>query len=106
MKNVFFAIVVILLLGVGGVLLQIFLSKKDSKWLGLILPIITFSISVIAVANVAMFSIDVKQTLLTIVSVLAIYNIPTVILLCVYKACRSKIKERKDIEKMNIQDLQ
>lgn len=42
----------IILLGlilVGAIFLQIFLSKRSNMWLGLILPIISFSISIISV---------------------------------------------------------
>jgi len=38
---------------VGGILLQIFLSRQESKWAGLILPIITFILSLIYVLNIA-----------------------------------------------------
>lgn len=46
-------LLVLLALGVGIILLQIYLSKKKNKWLGLILPIISFCISLIAVFNIA-----------------------------------------------------
>ncbi len=37
------------------VVLQIYLSKKKNKWLGLILPFITFSISLIALLGMVTF---------------------------------------------------
>ena len=55
-------LLVIIIVGFAGlVVLQVFLSKKDSKWLGLILPIITFCISVIAVLGMAAFSYNVDS---------------------------------------------
>ena len=35
-------LIVFVVLIVGGVLLQIFLSRRKSKWPGLILPLLTF----------------------------------------------------------------
>jgi hypothetical protein len=32
-------------------------------------------------------------------------NIPTVIIIVIYFACREKFKKNKEIDKMNIQDL-
>jgi hypothetical protein len=42
-----------LVLIVGGIILQVFLSKRQSKWLGLILPCIVFMLSIVVVLNVA-----------------------------------------------------
>ena len=46
-------LVVLLVFVVGGILLQIFLSKRESRWPGLVLPGITFLSSLIGVLNVA-----------------------------------------------------
>ena len=40
---------IILSILTGGILLQTFLSKKESKWLGLILPGITYAFSLLMV---------------------------------------------------------
>lgn len=45
------------------------------------------------------------QIVLRILSALTIFNIPTLILLAIYFASREKRKKNKEIEKMNIQDL-
>ena len=53
------AIIMLLLLlafGVGIILLQIYLSKKENKWSGLVLPILSFFISLIAVFNIAAYT--------------------------------------------------
>jgi NADH:ubiquinone oxidoreductase subunit 5 (subunit L)/multisubunit Na+/H+ antiporter MnhA subunit len=47
---------VLLALGVGIILLQIYLSRKENRWSGLVLPIISFCISLIAVFNVAAYT--------------------------------------------------
>ena len=91
----------------GGILLQIFLSKKESKWFGLILPIITFAYSLLTIFGLATTD-DMSwwNILGLIASTLFVSNIPTVILLLIYFGCREKIKRKKALEKMNIQDLQ
>jgi hypothetical protein len=61
------------------------LIKKSSKWLGLILPIITFVFSLLTVLNI-MDTGDLWQNIILIVSTLLISNIPTIILLAVYFA--------------------
>ena len=91
----------------GGIFLQIFLSKKESKWFGLILPIITFAYSLVTIFGLAMTD-DMSwwNILGLIASTLLVANIPTIILLVIYFGCREKIKRKKALEKMNIQDLE
>ena len=90
----------------GGIFLQIFLSKKESKWFGLILPIITFAYSLLTIFGLAMTDDMSWWTILGLIAhTLLIANIPTVILLVIYFGCREKIKRKKALEKMNIQDL-
>ena len=115
-----------LVLAVGGVSLQFFLSRRESKWPGLILPGITLLVSLIALVSVMGYSapsaqvvIDgavveqssrtalqlSRETVLTMLSSFALYNVPTVLLLCVYAGCRSAVKRRKSLDIMSIQDL-
>jgi len=54
--RIFITLTFFLALCTGIILLQIFLSKKENKWLGLILPIISFCISLIAVLNIAAYT--------------------------------------------------
>jgi len=46
----------------GLILLQIYLSKNESKWPGLILPIITFGMSMITILGIATFGITNTMT--------------------------------------------
>lgn len=125
----------ILAVCIGIVLLQIFLSKKKNKWLGLILPIICIIFSVIfSVGGTPDFTkgeltlsefdtngnivteevieehrqplINNGSTIITIILTLLVYNIPTPILLAIYFGCREKIKKNNQLDKMNIQDLE
>jgi hypothetical protein len=43
---------------------------------------------------------------LSVFSAFLLYSIPSLILLAVYAACREIIKKKKDIDRMNIQDLE
>lgn len=88
------------------VLLQIFLSKRESIWPGLILPILSFLFSVLFVLNMALPPEGVTGSFVwqTIV-VFLLENIPTVILLAIHFACRGKMRRKKQLDKMNIQDL-
>jgi hypothetical protein len=94
-----------ILVFVGIILLQLFLSKTSSKWLGLILPIIFFIFSLLTVLNIADTG-DVWQNVTLIALALLLTNIPTIILLAIYFAVREKLKRKAQIEKMNIQDLE
>lgn len=94
----------IVLIFTVGVILQLFLSKKSSKWLGLILPMITFAVSLLYVLNI-MDTGSLWQNMMLIVSTLLLSNIPTIILLVIYFACREKLKRKAQLEKMSIQDL-
>jgi hypothetical protein len=88
------------------ILLQIFLSKKASKWAGLILPIITFCVSVILILfNVANIG-TVASVIIATIGAFMYGNIPTAVLLAIYAACRGKRKRRRDLEKMSVQDLE
>ena len=116
---------------VGGIFLQIYLSKKESKWYGLILPSIPFCLSLIALLATAAF-FEMGQTTASqyadgewvttiindsgpresipgamggIIYTFVLLNIPTVILLAIYKAVRSKKNSHRDVEKMSVQDL-
>ena len=117
----------------GSIWLQIFLSKKQNKWLGLIIPLICFVFSIMDVLSLAMYTntaitslTDVNDgaklsdkitiihsekssmfsMLATVVPVFLISNIPTIIFLAIYFACREKLKLRTELDKMNIQDLE
>jgi len=116
---------------IGAIFLQIYLSKQESKLLGLILPMVTFVISLMAIWGMAAF-VQVGPHTITqyangelvtaivseggsrqpipgaiggIIYTFFIMNIPTAILLGIYKNARAKLNHRHDIEKMSVQDL-
>jgi len=112
---------------VGAVVLQVFLSRKESKWPGLVLPIISFFFSVVTVVGRVAFSIntvtqtttengevveqstaqigDMPTTIVMALYTFLLYNIPTIIFMAIYAAVRSKRKKQRALEKMSVQDL-
>lgn len=98
------ALLVPLVILVGGVLLQIFLSKRESKWPGLVLPLLTFLLALLQVLSI-MDTGSVSQNVLLVLTTLLIGNIPTLILLAIYWAVREKRRVKAQMDKMNIDDL-
>ena len=96
---VFFLVVL-----VGGIFLQIFLSKRESRWPGLVLPLLTFLWSLLGPLNV-MDTGSVSQNVLLVLVMLLAGNIPTLILLAIYWAVREKRRVKDQIDKMKIDEL-
>lgn len=94
---------------VGVISLQNFLSKRENRWAGLVLPVISFLISFIYPLSMAAFTqIGSMRTELGGTTVFGLIlawllaNLPTAVLLAIYFACRDKTRA---VDKMNIQDL-
>ena len=102
------------------IILQVYLSRRESKLPGLVLPAITFLgelfILLNVVTNVVMTSVadnavggvdsySVFVTVLNTVLTLLVISMPTIVLLVIYFLCRRRMNRKKQIEKMNIQDL-
>ncbi|MDR0884064.1 MAG: hypothetical protein LBN05_05620 [Oscillospiraceae bacterium] len=121
-------LVTALCVGIG--FLQGFLSKRESRWPGLIMPIVTFLVACViafgfvalrAVPNAAEVPTDIDGTVLfqqdsgeiepswhffaASGGVFLVINISTAILLAIYFACRNGLKKQHEIEKMRVQDL-
>lgn len=88
------------------IILQVFLSNQNNKWYGLLLPAVCFITSIIMVFNMAVFKDQTMFQIIFQVSLTFILsNIPTVVLLAIYYACREKFRKNKEMDKMNIQDI-
>lgn len=85
------------LIGIGLIVAQIFLSRAESKWFGLILPILSFLGSLVLVLNAA----DQGGA----VSGFLVGNIGTVLYLVIYAVIRGKKKKNKQLDQMKIKDL-
>lgn len=94
----------LLIFAVGGILLQIFLSRRESRWPGLVLPLLTFLTSLLNVLAVADTG-SVSQNVLLVLTTLLIGNIPTLVLLAIYWAVREKRRVKAQMGRMNIDDL-
>ncbi len=89
-----------------AILLQIYLSKRESKWPGLVLPIMAFLFGLLFPLNMAAPSDGVTVGLIFLMLLVWLLgNIPTIIFLAIYFGCRGKQQRNKQIDKMNIQDL-
>lgn len=93
--------VYLLLFVVLPIALQIWLSSRRSRYLGLVLPVLFFLISVVF----SLYPIFFGDKMLS----LLLFNIPTVISLFIYIACRESIKKNarknSEMDKTNILDL-
>lgn len=99
-------LILAVLLIAGIVCLQIFLSKRESKWPGLVLPILAFLFGLLYPLN--MIAPDEGGAVSFIIQMFIVWfigNIPTIILLAIYYGCRGKQRRSKQLDKMNIQDL-
>lgn len=86
-------ITIVALIVVGGVLLQIFLSIRENKFLGLILPAISFLLSVIFMMMV-INNESLAHPVFVGLATLGLYNVPTLVFLTVYfKSRKSKTKQ-------------
>ena len=119
---------------VGIIALEVWLSRRRSRWPGLILPAVTLVLSLLMVLSFAAFSRGVATAELQVINqetgeivyqeqtveaepdwtlgdaaqlgvVLLVGNIPTFVLLGTYYIGREKLRREKMLEKMNIQDL-
>ena len=93
MQGVWIRLVIVVLLLVGIVALQVFLSGKRNKWLGLFMPIISFLLTLVIPLNMVAPSEGITDDfLLSMMLVMVIANIPTVFLSLIYIACREKYR--------------
>lgn len=103
-RAIWVTLIVLVVFVVGGILLQIFLSKRENKWPGLVLPAISFLWSLLYLFNLMDTGSVVQNILMALFTVL-LTNIPTLVLLAIYWAVREKYRKRSELDKMNIDDL-
>ncbi len=88
-------------------ILEYFLSRTESPWPGRVLPILSALCSVggglLLLFNLA--SQNLPDAFLSLAGSLLILNIPTLVFLLIYRTARKRFIEKKDLDKMNIQDL-
>lgn len=126
MKTSMIALITLILIPVGAIFLQVYLSKMNNKYVGMILPSMSFMFSIIAVlsvfsavtmnnltdSNIALENTDsisfisqISQAIMIFVSL----NLSTVVLALIYFGCRQDILKNQMLNKLNkmsIQDLE
>ena len=114
--------IISILIFVGLIFLQVFLSKKAGKWPGLVLPACSILFSLIAALSSRAFirmGEGFGQVIVAVI-VFVLANIPTLIYFFIYSICHAKkisvkeiipldksipLSKNQEIIKMNIQDL-
>ncbi len=92
---------------IGFFFLHIYLSRRENKFYGLIFPILSFVLSFIyTFYMIYNHQMTVMENIFQMIISWLLANIPTVILLAVYFVCRIKFQRGKQLNKMNIQDLE
>ena len=91
---------------IGFIILQIRLSKMDSKWPGLVLPAITLLLSLVAAITVfARADIGAYGNMWNVVLSAFIAFLSNNVLAGIYLYQRDKINRRAELARMNVQDL-
>ena len=107
MARVTTVLLLLLALLAGGVLLQIFLSRRRSRWPGLVLPGLTFLYSILMVLSVVAYGVAGESGFPwgPVLYSLILGNLPTLVLLAIYWAARERYRMRDQVDKMKIDDL-
>lgn len=108
-----FRMLMVLLLLVAVIALQVYLSRRKAWWPGLVLPVLEVAYSVFAIISAivgyyAVYGEGVAVTASFIGDLFLAFfqcNILTLVLLAIYFFCRRKGRQKRQLDKMNIQDL-
>lgn len=106
MKNFITTMIIIVFTLILSIFLQVFLSKQKSKYLGLILPSLSFIFSLIVLANyVVPNGLKIGPLFMSVLGIFLFANTFTVIYLVIYFIFKHKNDSSSEIDKMNIKDL-
>lgn len=104
--NTIISLILFLLICAAIISLEVYLSKKESKYLGLILPVISLIFALMIIPGVAAFdSFSRVENYIGLFVAFLVANIPTIILVFIYLGIREKKNMKKELDKMNIKDL-
>lgn len=84
---------------------QVKLSQHESKYLGLILPALFFIFALTATLGLIPFDFTGKEKIAIPLAAFFIWNIPTVVLLLIYKSVRSRSDVNRSIDRSKFKDL-
>jgi len=110
------------------IVLQVWLCKRENRWLGLILPALSLCLSAVICLGVAVYSVGSVRSemvvdgqvvemheevihpqgsdLLAVAAAFLVFNIPTIIYGGIWLSYRNRRGAVEDLKKMNIQDLE
>ena len=95
----------VLLVFAGGILLQIFLSGRENKYIGLILPVLAFAGSFILPLNLAAPAEGITAGFLgKVLAVFLMANILTLVLTAIWFICRERLRRRNEWERISLTD--
>jgi len=103
-SNIIATVIFLVVFLVGGIALQIYLSRRESRWPGLVLPVLTFIGTLLAVYQKCAWSKGELNVFAVYITVLA-GSIPPLILLAVYWGVRKRRRVQDQLDKMKIDDL-
>jgi hypothetical protein len=89
---------------VGLIVLQVYLSKMEKDWPGLILPILSIVWAIISTLILLGFAVRGAVIITVIVYILLAFT-PSIIFFLIYKNVHKKQSPNKELDKMTIQDL-
>lgn len=101
-ERIIFVVIFLLVFGVLPFVLQVWLSKRESRYPGMVLPVLSVLFALITVLGCVMYE---DEDIFVLVIPFLLFNIPTVIHLTIYFACREKFSKKKQMDKLNVQDL-
>lgn len=108
-RTIIIACVILLLVSAGVIVLEVYLSGRESKVPGLVLPGILFLGELFVLPNVVTVAFFGAETLaagcVNVVLRVFLTLLPTIVLMAVYFLCRRRLDRRKQLDKMSIQDL-
>lgn len=113
------SLLVFLLVCAAVLWLQIYLSRRPERFPGLLLPILSFAVSLIVAFGILSMRLELlspREGVVVagqvpswgnILLTFALYNVPTVVLLLIYAVCRwRKHGVQSQMDKMRIDDLE
>lgn len=100
MSRVTFTIILALTMLIGQFFLQYFLSVRESRWPGLVLPVLCVLVGLL-------YTFSATTLPAAAIGFLMGGGIPCLVHLAIYGAGRGRVRRRRQnqVEKMNIQDL-
>ena len=94
---IWFVLLGAVIVGVLLLVLQVFLSRAENRWLGMVLPVLSFLFSLVFVVQASDGGAAVRS--------FVVCNISTVLYLLIYFLTRRKKRRNDPMDQMKIRDL-